>query len=199
MSSATPDPRMNEISKTAAAARVNRPSGRPLAFAALLGLALLPGGCGYHLAGKADTLPETIKTIAIPTFANGTTEYKIEQYLTQAVAREFIVRTRYRVVGREEEADAMLQGSVVNFFVYPVIFDPESGRATAISILTQVQVSLWDRQTGKQLYANPNFEARERYEVTTDPEAYLEERQAALLRSSQSAARSLVSAILEGF
>lgn len=165
----------------------------------MLGLAAVLSSCGYHIAGKADTLPETIKTIAIPTFANGTTEYKIEQYLTQAVAHEFIARTRYRVVDREEEADALLQGSVVNFFVFPVIFDPESGRATAISILTQVQVSLWDRQSGKQIYVNPNFEARERYEVTTDPEAYLEERQAALVRSSQSAARSLVSAILEGF
>jgi hypothetical protein len=93
----------------------------------------------------------------------------------------------------------LLQGSVVNFFVFPVIYDPVSGRATTINILTQVQVSLWDRQTGKQLYVNPNFGARERYEVTTDPEAYLEERQAALVRSSQAAARSLVSAILEGF
>lgn len=176
----------------------NRPGVRPAVFVALLALALLPG-CGYHIAGKADTLPETIRTIAIPTFSNATTEYKIEQYLTAAVAHEFIARTRYRVVDREDEADATLHGSIVNFFVYPVIFDPKSNRATAINILTQVQVSLWDRQTGKQLYANPNFEARERYEVTTDPEAYLEERQAALVRSSQQAARSLVSAILEGF
>lgn len=180
-------------------ARGIRNNGSRLGATALLGVTLVVSSCGYHIAGKADTLPETIKTIAIPTFANGTTEYKIEQYLTQAVAHEFIARTRYRLVDREEEADALLQGSVVNFFVFPVIFDPESGRATAISILTQVQVSLWDRQTGKQIYVNPNFEARERYEVTTDPEAYLEERQAALMRSSQSAARSLVSAILEGF
>lgn len=183
----------------ALAVRRNRTSASRLGAAVLAGVALVVSSCGYHIAGKADTLPETIRTIAIPTFANGTTEYKIEQYLTQAVAHEFIARTRYRVVDREEEADALLQGSVVNFFVFPVIFDPESGRATAISILTQVQVSLWDRQSGKQIYVNPNFEARERYEVTTDPEAYLEERQAALVRSSQAAARSLVSAILEGF
>lgn len=190
---------MRKIPIAAPAPRPIRKIRLELAAAVLAGATLVFSGCGYHIAGKADTLPETIKTIAIPTFANGTTEYKIEQYLTQAVAHEFIARTRYRVVDREEEADALLQGSVVNFFVFPVIFDPQSGRATAINILTQVQISLWDRQTGKQLYANPNFEARERYEVTTDPEAYLEERQAALVRSSQAAARSLVSAILEGF
>lgn len=199
MRGAAPDPKMRVIPSAAAEARSNRLRNCLFTLAAALGLGAVLSGCGYHIAGKADTLPDTIKTIAIPTFANGTTEYKIEQYLTQAVAHEFIARTRYRVVDREEEADALLQGSVVNFFVFPVIFDPESGRATAISILTQVQVSLWDRQSGKQIYVNPNFEARERYEVTTDPEAYLEERQAALVRSSQSAARSLVSAILEGF
>jgi hypothetical protein len=190
---------MRIVPRAAVAACCIRVSGFRFAIAALLCVTLLLPACGYHIAGKADTLPETIRTIAIPTFANGTTEYKIEQYLTQAVAHEFIARTRYRVVDREEEADALLQGSVVNFFVFPVIYDPVSGRATTINILTQVQVSLWDRQTGKQLYVNPNFEARERYEVTTDPEAYLEERQAALVRSSQAAARSLVSAILEGF
>ena len=166
----------------------------------LLGMAaLLTSSCGYHIAGRADTLPDTVDVIAIPTFENATTEFKIEQYMTQAVVREFISRTRYRVVSDEALADATMRGVVINFFVYPVIFDPATARATSITTLTQMRLTLVDRKTGEILYENPNFEHREYYEVTTDPDAYFEERQSALRRSSQNAARTIVSAVLERF
>ena len=164
-----------------------------------LATTLLTLSCGYHVAGRADTLPDTLKVIAIPTFENATTEFKIEQYMTQAVVREFISRTRYDVVSDETLADATMRGVVINFFVYPVIFDPATGRATSITTLMQMRLSLVDRKTGEVLYENPNFEYREYYEVTTDPDAYFEERQSALRRSSRDAARTIVSAILERF
>jgi hypothetical protein len=83
--------------------------------------------------------------------------------------------------------------------VFPAVFDPVSQRATSINTLTQIRVSLVDRKTGQLLYDNPNFEYRERYEVSTDVNTYFEERQSALVRSSEATARSLVSAVLEGF
>jgi hypothetical protein len=155
--------------------------------------------CGYQLAGKADTLPDTIGVIAIPPFENQTVEFKVEQHLTRAVTREFISRTRYEVVTNEALADAVLTGTVVNVMVFPIVFDATSGRATSISTITQVRVSLRDRKTGEILYDNPNLEHRERYEVSTDPDAYFEERESALVRTSEAAARSIVSAVLERF
>ncbi len=155
--------------------------------------------CGYHLAGKADTLPDNIQTIAIPAFTNATTEFKIEQYLTQAVVREFISRTRYSVVSDENNADALLRGTVVTFDVIPQNFDPVTSRATSVTTITRVHVDLWDRRQGRSLYLNPNLEQRENYEVSADPDAFIEERGAALRRASQSMARTLVSALLEGF
>ena len=65
--------------------------------------------------------------------------------------------------------------------------------------MTRVDVTLFDRRSGTVLYQNPNMEHRERYEVSISPEAYFEERQGALVRSSESMARALVSAVLEGF
>ena len=50
-------------------------------------LLLLSTGCGYHTAGQAAKLPAGIHTIAIPTFANNTQNYRIEQILTAAVVR----------------------------------------------------------------------------------------------------------------
>ena len=57
--------------------------------------ALLAPGCGYHVSGHADTLPKTIKTIAIPAFSNATIRYRLTERLPAAITREFIGRTRY--------------------------------------------------------------------------------------------------------
>jgi hypothetical protein len=176
--------------------RANRPYGPAVVC---LAIAFSAASCGYHLAGRADTVPDTVHTIAIPTFRNNTTEFKIEQHLTSAVAREFMTRTRYRIISDPSQADATLTGTVLNFFVFPVVFDPKTGRSTSVATLTQVHVALVERNTGNVIYQNPAFEYRERYEVTIDAEAYLEERQAALARTGEGLARSLVSAVLEGF
>lgn len=165
----------------------------------LLAAAVSFAGCGYQIAGRADTIPDTIGTIAVSPFENNTIEFKIEQYVTQAVVREFITRTRYSIVSDQNNADAVLTGAVLNFFVSPVNFDPRTGRAATVATLTQIRVELTDRATGERLYENPNFEFRERFEVTTDPEAYFDERQAAMARTSRELARALVSAVLEGF
>ena len=162
-------------------------------------IVLAASGCGYRVGGQADTIPDTVHTIAVPPFENLTTEYKIEQHLTRAVAREFISRTRYDVVYDEANADAKLQAKVVGFFAFPANFDPTTNRATTINTITQLSVTLLDGETGAMLYQNPNLEHRERYEVSSSPEAYFEERQAALVRASESMARTLVSAVLEGF
>lgn len=173
--------------------------GWPAAAPAALLLAALSASCGYRLAGKADTLPDNIRTIAVPAFTNATTEFKIEQYLTQAVVREFIARTRYNVVNDESNADALLRGTVVAFHAAPQNFDPVTGRATSVTTIMRVHVDLQDRVQRKSLYLNPNLEQRETYAVSADPDAFIEERGAALRRAGRSMASALVSAILEGF
>lgn len=164
------------------------------AFALLAGTA-----CGYRVAGQADTIPDEVRTIAIPPFENNTTEFKIEQYLAEAVTREFQTRTRYRVVNGENGADATLRATVLTFFAVPANYDPNTNRASTINTWTNLHVTLSEAGSGRVLYQNPNLQHRERYEVSADPRAYLEERQAALSRSSEAMARELVSAVLEGF
>ncbi len=165
-----------------------------------LALALSAGvGCGYRVAGRADTLPRTIHTIAIPAFGNMTTRYKLTEQLPQAVAREFIARTRYQVVTDVNAADAVLSGAVVGYNSYPVTLDPGTGRASAAQLSVLLDVSLRERATGKILYSRERMEFRERYEVSVDPNTYFEESDAALERLSRDVARTLVSALLERF
>ncbi len=155
--------------------------------------------CGYHVSGHADLLPKTVHTIAIPAFGNATNQYKISDRLAAAITREFISRTRYQITADPEHADAILTGAVTNFYSYPTIFDPATGRATGVQVFLIMQVSLREKATGKILFNRPSMEIRERYEISIDPKVYFDENETAMERLSRNAARSIVSAILELF
>jgi Lipopolysaccharide-assembly len=155
--------------------------------------------CGYHVSGHADALPPAIHTLYIPAFSNLTTKYKLADSLPEALAREFISRTRYRIVSNETDADAVLHGSVNTVNVYGSVVDPTTGRASTVQISVMMQVSLVQRSTGTVLYTRPNFEWHTQYEIAGDPRAYFDESGVALDRLSKDVARSIVSAILEKF
>ncbi len=155
--------------------------------------------CGYHTAGHADLVPKNIKTIAIPAFSNLTTRYKLTDRLPEAISREFITRTRYRVTSDLETADAILRGTVTNYYAYPTVFDPATARASAVEMRVVLQISLLDRVTGKVLFTRPRMEIRERFQISVEAGAFFEESDVALERGSQQTARQVVSAILENF
>ena len=156
-------------------------------------------GCGYHVAGRATALPASLHTIAVPSFKNETPRFKIEQALTQAVVRELITRTRYRIQSEEDGSEAVLRGTVTGYWAFPVVFDPQSGRATTVAINVRLRVALVDRRTGKPIYENQDYIFSERYEISRETSGYFEESAPAIERMSRSVAAGLVSAILEGF
>jgi outer membrane lipopolysaccharide assembly protein LptE/RlpB len=164
-----------------------------------LALTSLLTGCGYHVGGKSDLLPKTIQTIAIPEFKNLTVRYKFADRLTGAIVREFISRTKYHIIADPTQADAVLTGTILTFAAYPTIFDPATGRAAGVQIQANMRLTLTERATGKVLFNRPQFDFRERYEVSVDQAQYFEESEQALERLSRDAARTLVSAILSAF
>lgn len=167
------------------------------AFLLLLPLAL--ASCGYHTAGGSGLLPPTLKTISIPAFDNSTIRYKLSELLPQALAREFLTRTRYRVVPDPDRADMVLRGSVISYAFNPTIFDPVRQRANVADLRVTLQVTLTERATGKILYQRPNFEVKESYQISPQPAEYFEESAAALQRASERVSRQIVTAILENF
>jgi outer membrane lipopolysaccharide assembly protein LptE/RlpB len=156
-------------------------------------------GCGYHTAGHVLTLPDNVRTIAIPAFVNQTQTFKIEQMLTAAVVRELITRTHYRVIDQvNDDADAALHGTVLSTYTTPLTYDSRTGRAASVMVVISMKVSLLDKQ-GKVLYQNPSYLFREQYEVSRDLNSFFEEDSPALQRLSRDFAQTLVSNILEGF
>ena len=164
-----------------------------------LGALLFATSCGYHVSGKADLMPKTLHTIAIPAFGNATIRYKLTDRIPEALAREFITRTRYKIVQDEDQADMILRGTVVNYFAYPIVFDPSSSRASVVQISVVMSATLTERATGKVLFTRPTFEVKQQYEISSDQLAFFEESDTAMQRLSRDVARMLVSAVLENF
>jgi outer membrane lipopolysaccharide assembly protein LptE/RlpB len=163
-------------------------------------LALTLTGCGYHVAGTANLIPN-VYTIAVPAWTNAGIQYKLSDHLADAVTRELITRTRYSVVSDPAKADAVLSGAVANMISSATVVDSTgaaAGRSTAGQLVVYLQVRLIDKN-GQVLFSRPNLEFRERYEISIDPKQYFDESQPAMQRLSKDVAHAVVSAILEKF
>jgi outer membrane lipopolysaccharide assembly protein LptE/RlpB len=179
--------------------RIGRP-GRGLAlWLALLVAQLAAAGCGYHVAGHASQLPQDWSAIAIPAFKNDTTTYRIEQRMTQAVIREFITRTKYRVVQDPASADAVLHGEVVSIETDPMLFQATTGEVTMMLVTIHTKVELIDNKTDKPVYKNDDMVFRDEYQISTDVKSFFQEEDPAVERMSRDLASHLVSDVLENF
>lgn len=168
-----------------------------LAIVVLAALAMT--SCGYSAAGRATRIPASIQTIAIPAFVNQTQTYKIEQTITAAVVKEFVSRTKYRILNEESsEAQATLKATIVSTQLSPVTYDSQTGRASSALITVNLRVSLTDK-TGKVLFENPNYIFREQYQVSREVSSFFEEESAAAERLARDLARTLVADILENY
>jgi outer membrane lipopolysaccharide assembly protein LptE/RlpB len=169
------------------------------AFAAGILCAAMMTGCGYHVAGRTSALPATIHTTAVPAFVNKTQHYRIEQRMTQAVVREFLAGSKYRVASNPAEGDAVLHAEIFGLETTPVVFDPITGHATTMLIQVHLRVHLDERDTGKILYRNDKYLFRQEYQITSDITSFFDEQDPALDRMAHDFATRLVADILENF
>jgi len=164
-----------------------------------LSLCLGAMACGYKTGGHSSRLPTEVKTIAIPVFTNQTQNYRVEQVLTAAVVREFVTRTKFRVLPEiSNDADAILRGTVVSAAAAPLTYDSQTGRASTALVTVTMRVTLVDRK-GTVLFDNPNFTFREQYQVSREVSSFFEEDAPALDRLARDFARTLVSSVVEAY
>ncbi|HKD64099.1 MAG TPA: LPS assembly lipoprotein LptE [Candidatus Acidoferrales bacterium] len=168
-----------------------------LCLAILLGIAC--AGCGYHVAGRASRLPSDWTFIAIPAFKNDTTRYRIEQRLTEAVIREFVERTKYRIVQNVEAADGVLHGEVRSVETSPVIFNSTTGEVELMIVTIHTKVTLVDNRTSKPLYESDDMVFRDEYQISSDVQSFFDEQSPALGRMARDFASKLVSNVVENF
>jgi hypothetical protein len=159
--------------------------------------------CGYALAGTGSFLPDYIKTIGVPTFANRTTVFNLETQITDKVRSEFIGRGRYEIVPDQVGVDALLTGEVSSVSIIPASFTDQQLASRYVVTMT-ARVELKDMRDNKVLWDNPSLLFRQEYEAQSstgvvDPAAFFSQDLNALERLTTDFARTIVSAILEAF
>ncbi|WP_165222920.1 LPS assembly lipoprotein LptE [Aquisphaera insulae] len=88
-----------------------RPRGRRSVFGLIL-LVLLPiaaSGCGYSIRAPFD---KSVRTVFVPMLRSRSFRRDIPEQLTKMIQDEIQNRTTYKVVGRPEEADTILEGTI---------------------------------------------------------------------------------------
>lgn len=150
-------------------------------------------GCGYRLAGNKLNNGRG-RTIAVPTFANRTTTYRIEQRLTEAVRRELIRRTQFEVLP-DNSGDVVMAGEVLGYTAVPIIFN-QQGRGSSYSILVDLSVRVTDTQTGSVIFQNDRWTFREVFELAQNSGEFVPEDTAAIDRLARRFASSLVASVL---
>jgi hypothetical protein len=171
--------------------------------------------CGYHVGGRADLVPKSIQTIAIPAFANSSVRYKLTDQLPRYLAREFMTRTRFKIEDDPSVADAVLNGTVNAAYTYPTVYDPLSGKATSMQVIVILNLTLLERATGRVLYSNPGLVAASNFDIAasnilgspTSPannnqvsaHEFFDESGPAYERVARNVARQVVSSVVENF
>ena len=169
---------------------------------ALLAVALQATGCGYALAGKGNSLPATIKTIGVPDFLNRSSVPDLDRLLTQAVVEEFQGKGRYTILQQSAGVDAVFTGTLVSVLFRPSTFTADNQAARKTMEVT-ASVEFKEIATDKVIWANPSFQLREEFQVSTsaaaDAAAYLTQDRDAQQRIAKAFARSVVTSVFEAF
>ena len=161
----------------------------------LIAGALLATGCGYRLSGTGSFLPEHIKSIQIRNFQNRTSRVQAEQFVTFAVRDEFLRRSRLKLVEVVDQADALMEGEIVDFDVTPVSYSDSA--ADKYQVRITLNIRLMDLKNGQVLFENQRLRYLDTYEI--DSADFFSMETESLERIAGEFAASVVTAILEDF
>jgi len=154
-------------------------------------------GCGYSLEGTKTSLPQDVRTIAIPTMTNQTLEAGIENTFTKALVREFNLDSRLPVV-QEKRADSILHGSIQNFTISSVSYDA-SGLALEYRAEVSMGLTLQRSDTGEIIWSVSSMEEVEEYRVVSNIQSNEARKQDAIEEIARELAETIHDLIVDRF
>jgi hypothetical protein len=111
-----------------------------------VGLALF--SCGYTTSPAL--LPSHLKSVAIPVFENGTTEYTLEQDITSVIVQRFVRDNHLRVVD-EKSANCVVRGKVTQY-KNAVFGFSNAAQAQEYRVTIAVQVTFKDLVKNREIW-----------------------------------------------
>ena len=168
--------------------------GRPGPRLGLLAAALLLAGCGYSTRGS---LPDHIKTVAVPIFKNRTLEPGVETAITSGVVNAFSSGGRLRVVPAEE-ADALLEGEVVGYSLDGLAFD-QNANVRAYRLRLVLNVEFRDVRRSELLWRQEGLSETSDFQVVGQVSDTLARGQGAVLQAAAEIGRKVVNLAVARF
>lgn len=156
-------------------------------------LALLLTGCvGYRLGSM---LPVDIKTVYLPTFVNETDEPLIERETTSAMIEEIQKDGSLRIVDTREEADAILDVTLIEHKLAPVGFDLEKKTtANEYRLTITARMLMTRRANGEVIAESPRIQGETTFVMAGD---LTSSKQQALPAAAEDLAHDLVESVVE--
>ena len=161
--------------------------------ALLIGLAL--GGCGYSLRAN---LPPGIATVHVPVLENKTQEPGIEDFITQALTQAVVTSGRLRIAANAQQADASLDGSIVEYRLVSLSFD-RSANITQYRLIIGLSLTFRDLKQNKVIWKQDRIEERADFQVAGQVSQTIAREEVAVQRAAVDVARAIVSLAFEGF
>lgn len=166
-------------------------------YAILLLIGLLPvlSGCSYRFSGTGD-LPSGMTRIYVSMIESKTGEVGIENYLTDDLINEFIMRKK-EVLSRQEDAEGILSGNIEYLRDTPVAHSSQS-KTTQRRVFLGVMLKLVDTK-GKTVWAVNGINGTEVYRVTDDKTLTEQNKKAAMRVLSKRLAEKIYNRLTDDF
>lgn len=151
----------------------------------ILGLLLLPCGCGYSQSGDQPSggyqwrslWREDVKSVAIPIFANKDYTRGVEFALTKAVISQLESHSPYKVMPRER-ADTVLEGEITSVKRETVSSDSRTAIPQEQLYVINIDFTWKDLRTGQIIVQRRNFEQTTTYYPTLGEGQFVGDQQA---------------------
>ena len=168
-----------------------RRAGRALG---LLLVALVTAGCGYSTRGS---LPDHIKTVAMPIFKNRTLEPGVESAITSGVVNAFSSGGRVKVVPIDQ-ADAILQGEVVAYSLDGLAFD-RNANVQAYRLRLVLNVEFRDVRRSEMLWRQEGLSETSDFQVQGQVSDTIARGRGAVSQAAAEIGRKVVNLALDRF
>lgn len=162
---------------------------------ALATLAAGLGGCGYSLR---TSLPPGIRTIHVPVLENRTQEPGIEDFITQALTQAVVTGGRLRIAANAREADASLEGAIVEYRLSSLAFDG-AANVTQYRLVIGLSLTFRDLRQNRVIWKQDRLEERADFAVAGRVTQTLAREETAVRQAAVDVARAIVSFAFEGF
>ena len=162
----------------------------------MIGLLVLSlWGCGYHPVGTASRLDhQTQPSLAVPLFANRTTEVGLETVFANAMINAFAQTSAVRVVPGDRDADLVLEGKVRSIDNTSIAFQ-DVQHSTVRRVTMRVELTLRQKKGDKVLWKDTQV-LQEDYVVDPNYHAGEATKSEGIRRAAVNLARRVVDKVL---